>query len=62
MGRLAAYVARWAAGTIRAAASSVGARPCWRRLFGFHPTSPTFPHPAKGPISEPVTNRDHGRF
>jgi hypothetical protein len=26
---------------------SVGARPCWGRLFGFHPRSPTLPHPAK---------------
>ena len=48
-------LARWAAGIIRAAASlrvlaSAIRLPC------------TFPHPAKGPISEPVTNRDHGGF
>ena len=55
LNRLLTQLARWwAAGIIRAAASSVGARPCWRRLFSFHPTSPTLPHPAKGPISEPV--------
>ena len=34
---------------------SAGARPSWRRPFGFHPRSPALPHPAKGPISEPVT-------